>query len=1089
MAQASLIRQHIADFAFQKLFNVLGWDNFPPGSKPQYIEADDALYTLSPVLEKKGLQVFQCSAAPNGAIPPLTTRKKISRKLAAFAYEHLIIFTDAAERTQQWQWIVRAKGQPQTPHGAKYVRGQDATALAQKLHRLSVTLDEDARLGIVDMSARAQAAFKANEDVTKRFYPLFRKQYEAFLGFIAGIADTKECEWYASLMLNRLMFVYFIQSKGFLANDTDYLRHKYDELEAKHGKGHFFDFYRTFLLRLFHDGLATRDAERTSDLAALIGDVPYLNGGLFEPHEIERRNDIRIPDEAFDAILTFFDGWTWHLDTRSERSGREINPDVLGYIFEQFINRKQMGAYYTKEDITGYIAKNTIIPWVFDAAQKDDAIAFRADGEVWRWLRERPDDYLYAAVKQGVIGAEGAIIPLPAEIEAGIGDVSQRTGWNRPAAPDYALPTETWREHVARRERCLALRERLKNGAITAINDLITDNLDIQAFAQDVLIYCESPDLLRAFYDALTRVTVLDPTCGSGAFLFAALNVLAPLYQACLEGMRRFVDDGTASHAAHIFGTILTEMNAPPNPEYFVTKTIIVNNLYGVDIMSEAVETCKVRLFLRLAAQLEHGGKIEPLPDIDFNVRAGNTLIGYASEAAFRASATSRFSSMFGDADGIIHQARVVDGLLDQFRKGQTAYGAGGDVTQQSKATLKTAMDQLSGQLDKYLAAEYGIVADDNANDYESRFARWNKMHQPFHWFSEFYGVMQRGGFDVIIGNPPYVEYYPAKFDYLLTNFDTLACANLYTCVVERSQELLNLQGLHGMILPLSAFATKNMSIFIEKFEAWFPMSWLSFYHFRPSMLFSGGKVASIPTCIYIVRRNGTERRSSTGVVKWFGPNRSRVFSGLTLCDFSLWKDLRNRHYYPKIGDSIEADIAAKVLSNPSIDRYVDNKVLGNDMFYRSAGGLYWKIFINFPWPYVTTSNKRCSFMSGYDRDVFVALFSSSLFWWYYTATFDTFNLKDYMLFGFRFSYPDDQVVTQLKSLCGRLMSSYKENAEHLKRGSTGSYTVYAKDSKGIIDEIDRVLARHYGFTDEELDYLINYDIKYRMGQESADDA
>ncbi len=67
-----------------------------------------------------------------------------------------------------------------------------------------------------------------------------------------------------------------------------------------------------------------------------------------------------------------------------------------------------------------------------------------------------------------------------------------------------------------------------------------------------------------------------------------------------------------------------------PIGAYFILKSIIVNNLYGVDIMEEAVEICKLRLFLKLVAQVETPARLEPLPDIDFNIRAGNTLVGYA---------------------------------------------------------------------------------------------------------------------------------------------------------------------------------------------------------------------------------------------------------------------------------------------------------------------------------------------------------------------------------------------------------------------------------------------------------------------------
>src|SRR5207247_4797586 len=122
---------------------------------------------------------------------------------------------------------------------------------------------------------------------------------------------------------------------------------------------------------------------RLYKLAQLLGKVTYLNGGLFEVHELEQQNpDIEIPDQAFERLFDVFDEYAWHLDERPLRADNEINPDVLGYIFEKYINQKQMGAYYTKEDITSYIARNTIIPFLFDVAEKNCVIAFRSDGAV-----------------------------------------------------------------------------------------------------------------------------------------------------------------------------------------------------------------------------------------------------------------------------------------------------------------------------------------------------------------------------------------------------------------------------------------------------------------------------------------------------------------------------------------------------------------------------------------------------------------------------------------------------------------------------------------------------------------------------------
>lgn len=73
-------------------------------------------------------------------------------------------------------------------------------------------------------------------------------------------------------------------------------------------------------------------------------------------------------------------------------------------------------------------------------------------------------------------------------------------------------------------------------------------------------------------------------------------------------------------------------------------------------------------------------------------------------------------------------------------------------------------------------------------------------------------------------------------------------------------------------------------------------------------------------------------------------------------------------------------------------------------------------------------------------------------------------------------------IQSDLISLCGDLMQNYKQNAQDKHRGTTPCYEIYANLAKAIIDKIDGVLAQYYGFTDEELDYIINYDIKYRMG-------
>ena len=684
------ISRHLKNFDLHTLFiEELGWDH---GGADTEVTVANQTFVLEATAQKRGMVAYQYVAPTDDTFPDHPTRKKIEKIVAKTVREHIIVYAPPDRSTQYWQWVKREPGQPDRQRSESYRRGDighrgdTGERLIQKLEHIVFTLDEEDDITISDVSGRVRAAFDV-EKVTKKFYDRFKKEHRAFLGFIEGIQNIADREWYASLMLNRMMFIYFIQKRGFLDNNTDYLHNRLKKVQQQQGDGKFLGFYRLFLLRLFHEGLGQPEADRSPELTELLGRVPYLNGGLFDVHDLERDNpEIHIPDEAFERIFAFFDAYQWHLDDRPLRNDNEINPDVLGYIFEKYINQKQMGAYYTKEDITGYISRNTVIPFLFDRAKKDCAIAFKPDGGVWRLLQDDPDRYFYEAVRHGItydVHKKAALAEkreLPPEIAAGLNDVGKRRDWNRAAPADYALPTETWREHVARRRRYEEVRAKLAAGEVTSINDLITYNLDIEKFAQDVIAGSEGPELIRAFWKALTAVSILDPTCGSGAFLFAALNILEPMYTACLEAMQGFVDDLERSKRKHRpeklsdFRKVLARMDEHAGEHYFILKSIIVNNLYGVDIMEEAVEICKLRLFLKLVAQLESYEQIEPLPDIDFNIRAGNTLVGFTSLEEVKKVLSADLIRQLS-LPQIEERAEIADRAFRKFREMQTEHG------------------------------------------------------------------------------------------------------------------------------------------------------------------------------------------------------------------------------------------------------------------------------------------------------------------------------------------------------------------------------------------------------------------------------
>jgi len=438
------MRRYLKEFDFESLFiEELGWDYCDDTSLK--LEIDGEVFTLQAVAEKRGMVAFIC--AVTGAIPPYATRRKIERQVAQSFRQHFIIYADGSRTEQVWQWVKQEVGKPLASREHRYAIQQSGESLIQKLQAIAFSFEEEETLIHVDVTSRVRAAFDV-EKVTKKFYDRFKKERDAFQKFLAGIPSEELEQWYVSVMLNRLMFIYFIQKKEFLDNDPDYLRHKLEQSRER-SLSRSDSFYPDFLCPLFFEGFARPQNERPPDIRALLGDIPYLNGGIFQRHELERLHGraIQIPDAAFERLFDFFDQYQWHLDDRPLRDDREINPDVLGYIFEKYINQKQMGAYYTKEDITGYISKNTIIPFLFDEAQKKCRIAFEGETSVWSLLSADPDRYIYEAVRKGTD------LPLPLEIAAGIDDVSKRETWNTPTPEEYALPTEIWRETMARRQQ------------------------------------------------------------------------------------------------------------------------------------------------------------------------------------------------------------------------------------------------------------------------------------------------------------------------------------------------------------------------------------------------------------------------------------------------------------------------------------------------------------------------------------------------------------------------------------------------------------------------------------------------------------
>ena len=1077
---------YIKQFNFRELFNDMGWNN-DKTTQPIVVENDT--YTLQAVAEKSGFRILLCNPLSNGLIPDYKTRKKIETKVTKLFQEHLIIFFDTKKTEQIWQLVVRQSGKPIKVTETRWHINQDPDLLYQRAAGIFFELDEEEHITIIDVTKRIADNFhQNNEKVTKQFYDKFKKEHGAFLQFIKGISDRTNQEWYASLMLNRLMFCYFIQKKGFLDNNKNYLRDKLLACKSKKGKVKFYSFYRDFLLMLFHKGL--NEPTQSPDTKIEIGKIPYLNGGLFDEHELEKTNaSIDIDDKAFERLFDFFDQYEWHLDTRHTASGKDINPDVIGYIFEKYINdRANMGAYYTKEDITDYISKNCILPYLFDETKRQYPKAFHADYELWQMVKQSGDQYIYDAVKKGVSE------PLPKEIGQGIKDVSKRNEWNKPATINYALPTEIWREVVDRRNRYTEVKSKIDKGDIQRINDFITYNLNIRQFAQDVVENTNDPELLKHFYKALNNVTIIDPTCGSGAFLFAAMNILEPLYESCLQRMENFVAEAPKGKYK-FFEETLVKVKSPehPNLQYFIYKSIILRNLYGVDIMKEAVEIAKLRLFLKLVATVEADYRkpnlgLEPLPDIDFNIRAGNALVGFATEAELQKGLTYNIDGVLAKP-AIEEKCEVVANVFRRYKEIQLTYEDDFKEFKKAKAELNKHLKELNHELNQLLHKQASGI----------KFETWLQSHQPFHWFAEFYEIVKEdGGFDVIIGNPPYVEYSVARKNYTLTSgkFITEKSGNLFAFVMEQSVNISNKKSKIGMIIPLSAFCTARMETMNALYIKNCSYNYISYYGFRPAKLFEGAN-RTIGIGIYSRDYNiSNSLMFTTSYRKWSSDYRSHLFDATQYYKFD---NFFLNHQYPKIENIKEFNILKKIFSKKkTIANYRSTTDKKYCIYYRNVGGLYWKIITDFAPEFYEDGKKSSSsreshlyFSKNEFKDIVLALLNSNLFWYYYNMTSDCWSLNPSDIWNLPLVIEEMNEKTKLtlKYLANKLMKEFQNNAKWAERIHKGKNVTKFQQftprlSKEIIDLIDVEFAKHYGFTDEELDFIINYDIKYRMGKE-----
>jgi hypothetical protein len=685
MAQLNFpaFEEHLKAFDFQRLFiDVLGWNRPAAGRDWQADQAGDTAYSHRIVAELGGVVAIQ--VVVDGGWPDEALRMKVWRHVAHSHAENLLIFTNQQHEASQsqWYWVKRDKhpetGKPRlTSRRHEYFKGQPVDLFASKLQAMVVELSEldtAGRLPVLEAARRIAAALDV-EKTTKKFFKAYQDQHLALLEHIQGIDNERDKRWYASVLLNRLMFVWFLQKKGFLQDQNgsqrfDYLR---EQLQISEQRGANL-FYGEFLAALFFEAFAKPEADRSPQAKALTGQIPYLNGGLFLPHKLEQDADhalrlgktLHVADAAFKGIFDLFASFTWHLDDTPGGSADEINPDVLGYIFEKYINQKAFGAYYTRPEITSYLA----------------------DRSIHKLILERVYE---------------------------------------PAIPEL---------HI-------------KEVKFDTVPDLLAG--------------MDARTALKLVNEVLPSITILDPAVGSGAFLVAALKSLINVYYAV-------VGRAELGASAELEKWLKAIKKDHPSVGYYIKRRIVTDNLHGVDIMEEACEIAKLRLFLAMVASVRKVEDLEPLPNIDFNILPGNSLVGLmrVDEHEFNSKQNDLFKPTYRS-------------LVEEKNRHLAAYRNAADQLgkhlnlRELRDSIDVEMRHASGVMNELLRDQFealGVKFEEAQWDAKKKDLGKPKKRQvtvadiaaqtPFHWGYVFDDIVQkRGGFDIILANPPWEVFKP----------------------------------------------------------------------------------------------------------------------------------------------------------------------------------------------------------------------------------------------------------------------------------------------------------------------------------------
>ena len=567
-------------------------------------------------------------------------------------------------------------------------------------------------------------------------------------------------------------------------------------------------------------------------------------------------------------------------------------------------------------------------------------------------------------------------------------------------------------------------------------------------------------DLKEEIDKKLCNVKICDPAIGSGAF---PMGLLRELFFC-----RSAIEPNIMENAAKI------------------KRHIIQNNIYGVDIERGAVDIARLRFWLSLIVDEKSP---EALPNLDFKIMQGNSLL-----EQYKGADLSTMTDKKVTAEGIT----LFDSMLDVYRKNLrdklSEYYACPE--HDKKVQLRKDISDIV----KQELMEQGIHIDFEGIDLSanSQFFLWHTwFHDVFSrpskhtWFHDVFSRPSKEGFDIVIGNPP----YGAKYDNQTKRYykNTYVTANsiqglqkgsldTYTLFIELGYNLLRKNGSFAYIVPISLTSSDSLTGVHRLLIGNCDTIYISSYAVRPKPVFEN---AVVNTSILFFKKTETpcQHLFSTKMHR-----RGNEFELQKLIDNINFVDVNGYTMtgrIPKIGSKMEKNILTKIFKNTPIKTFYDDK--GEPIYYRTTGGRYFKVVTNYP---TGSTKEKPLYLQKRLTNAIGCILSSSLAFWFYQIYSNNLDWKTYEIENFTIPQLSTENIEYLDKLYTRYLSDIEAKANIRTTSGKSTYNVDSfKEykivrSKTIIDEIDDYICPLYGLTEEETDFIKNYELEFRLAGE-----